>query len=192
MSEEKIHSFYTLLFYNNLFQASSVSSSDFMLKSNLEIKSLLEESPYRNEEVLEILYYLSTDLKDVFAQKILSFKLKELYESGDIKLIHKYHKEAFFHELSFEDLLFLLFESESPLTHNFISSLKRSSISVSSLKKFILKLSIEDRKVTSYLLADCFLLLGSEDRDDHKFRDAMSQWQIWELFNSYKRVLQDI
>ena len=183
MSEEKIHNFYALLF-----QDCSVCSNDLTLKSNLEIKSLLEESPFRNEEVLEILDYLSTELKDDIAKRIFSFKLKQLYESGDIKLIHKYHREAFFHELSFEDLLFLLFESKSPLTHNFISSLKRSSISVSSLKKFILKLSIEDRKVTSYLLADCLLLLGSEVRDDHKFKDALSQWQIWELFKSYKRL----
>ncbi|MHA1457615.1 MAG: hypothetical protein ACTSR5_16870, partial [Promethearchaeota archaeon] len=82
----------------------------------------------------------------------------------------------FFDGLFVDDLMFLLFESNSLLTSNFLTSLEKCSLSVDSLKKFLIKLSKEDHNAVVNLLVDYFLTKGYEVRTDYKFRDAVSQW----------------
>jgi len=176
MTHEKIEKFNILVFNNGVKE-----NKDLILDN----KGLLEKSPFDGEYVLDTLHLLTCNLDDDVARKILASKLKELCVAGNFKSILAYKTFGFFHELSVEDLIYLLFDSPSPLTKNFLQSIEKCSLSVESLRKFFNKLSKEDDKAVIRLLV-FFLTMGSKIRSDYRFRDALSQWKIWELFNFYK------
>ena len=179
MIDERLDKFHILVFNNG-----TKENKELLLENNPEIKKLLENSSFDGEDVLSTLNKLSLNLNDDAAREILASKLKDLYETGDLKLIDDYR--GYFEGLHVDDLLFLIFESNSPLTRNLLTSLEKCSLSVDSLKEFLIKLSKEDHDATAYLLIEFFLLKGYEVRTDYRFRDAVSQWHIWEEFNSFR------
>ena len=179
MEAEKIYKFHVLVFNNG-----SEENRKLLLENNPEIKKLLVNSSFNDKYILDTLYMLSHELKDNISRKILTSKLKDLYETGNPKLIDAYL--MYFEGISVDDLLFLIFESNSLLTRNFLTSLQKCSLSVDSLKEFLIGLSKEDYNATLYLLIESFLLKGTKVRTDYRFRDAVSQWYIWEEFNSFR------
>ncbi|MHA1457617.1 MAG: hypothetical protein ACTSR5_16880 [Promethearchaeota archaeon] len=179
MEAEKIEKFHILVFSNG-----TKENKELLLENNPGIKKLLENSTFDVEYVLSTLYLLSHDLNDNIARQILVSKLKDVYETGDIGLIDDCL--GYFDGLNVDDLLFLIFESNSPLTRNLLSSLEKCSLSVDSLKEFLIKLSKEDYVATVYLLTESFLLKGTKVRTGYRFRDGVSQWHIWEEFNSFR------
>jgi len=180
MTDERLNKFHILVFNNG-----TKENKELLLENNPEIKELLQNSSFNGRYVLGTLRRLVHNLNDNSARQILASKLRDLYETGDLKLIDAYLR--YFDGLLVDDLLFLIFESNSPLTRNFLTSLKKCSLSVDSLKEFLIKLSKEDHIAAAYLLIESFLLLGSKVSTSYRFRDAVSQWHIWEAFNSFRK-----
>ena len=183
MIDERLNKFHILVFNNG-----TKENKELLLENNPEIKNLLENSSFDGESVLDTLSVLSLNLNDNIARGILASKLKDMYETGDIGLVDDCL--GYFEGLHFNDLLFLIFESNSPITRNLLISLDKCSLSVDSLKKFLIKLSKEDNIATVYLLIESFLLLGSKVRTGYRFRDTVSQWHIWEEFNSFRKLFK--
>ena len=159
------------------------------LNDSAELRSLLESAPYDNVKALEILAYLFYNQEDLVAKRLAASKLMEIYESGNMELIYKYQGDHYFIRfLSIEELLFLIFDSKSPITQKFLEAMERNHLSADSLKEFFLKLSQDHYNATISLLTGFFLTLGSEVLDDFRFREAVSHWKIYELFNIKKSV----
>jgi len=180
MTDERLKKFHILVFNNG-----TKENKELLLENNPEIKKMLEDSSFDGRNVLSTLNKLSLNLNDDIAREILASKLRDLYETGDLKLIGAYL--SYFDGLRFNDLLFLIFESSSLITRNFLSSLEQCSLSVDTLKEFLIKLSKEDHDAALYLLIESFLLLGSKVSTGYRFRDYVSQWHIWEEFTSFRK-----
>ena len=160
------------------------------LSEEIELRGLLESAPYDNVKALDVLAYLFAHRGDLIAKRLLTLKLMELYESGNMELIYKFQRDHYFSRfLSVEELLFLIFESKSPITQKFLDAMERNHLSAVSLKEFFLKLSQDNYNATSSLLTGSFLTLGSAIHDDFIFRAAVSHWKIYELFTTIKSVL---
>ena len=131
-----------------------------LLRYNPEIRSLIEASSYKNKTAMYILFYLSCDFHDELSHKILASKLKELYESGDLPLIREYQTNGFFCELTIEELLFLVFDSNSLLTENLLTSMRSNSLEIGELKSFLRELGEKNNDATIGLIDEFFFNAG--------------------------------
>jgi len=188
MTDGNINKFNILLINNGVKE-----NEELKLVNNPEIRELLEDSPFDaiideidKVSVLYTLHLLTHNLNDNIARKILASKLNNIYETGDLDLINSIRNLGYFGDLSIDDLLFIIFESKSLFSHNFLTSLEQCSLSVDSIKDLLIELSKDDKYATMRLLISSFLTMGSIVRTDYRFRDALSKWHIWKLFNFFK------